>query len=193
MDLFLGLSFLILLVLGYFFYTNPSHWYDYLKWLPVSSFMICARAYGMTDEAWHNAFILAGFFTVFILIVLLRHSIVLDRLMLGVNLFFLVGAYGFVSGNDAILEWYSASKGGPFFGWIVVVGLLATLFTQYGFVGVRHKNKQAVQYTSFLLLAAAVVALIWSVRIDEQGLLISVVIPFILLGVIRDQLVRQMD
>ena len=193
MDLFLGLSFLVLLVLGYFFYSNPSQWHYYLKWVPASAFMISARAYGMTDEAWSTAFILAGFFTVFIFMILSRQGIIYDRLMLGVNLFFLMGAYGFLSGNDAILEWYSASKGGPFFGCIVVVGLLFTLFTQYGFVGVRHKNKQAVQYASFLLFAAAVIALIWSVRADEQGLLISVVIPFILLRVIRDQLVRQMD
>jgi hypothetical protein len=193
MDLFLGLSFLILLVLGYFFYTHPSQWQDYLRWLPVSAFMIGARAYGMTNEAWQNAFILAGFFTIFILLVLLRHHVVLDRLMLGVNVFFLLGAYGFISGNDAILDWYAASKGGPFFGCIVLVGLLATLFTKHGFIGEIHKNKQEVHYASFLLLAAAVVALIWSVRTDERGLVFSVVIPFILLRVIRDQLVRQMD
>ncbi len=193
MDLFLGLSFLVLLVLGYCFYTNPSHWHYYLKWVPVSAFMIGARAYGMTDEAWHNAFILAGFFAVFIFVILSRQKIIYDRLMLGVNVFFLMGAYGFLFGNDLILEWYSASKGGPFFGCIMVVGLLATLFTKSGFVGVKHKNKQAVQYASFLLFAAAVIASIWSVRADAQGLLISVVIPFILLRVIRDQLVRQMD
>ncbi len=193
MDLFLGLSIITLAVLGYFFYTHPSNWPTYLRWVPVSAFMICARFYGMTNEAWSNAFILAGFCSLFIFIVLFRQKIIFDRIMLGVNLFFLIGAYGFLSGNDAILEWYAASKGGPFFGCIVVVGLLATILTKQGFIGVKHKNKQAMQYASFLLFAASVIALIWSVRMDEQGLLLSVVIPFILLRVIRDQLVRQMD
>jgi len=193
MDLFLGLSFLILFALGYLFYTFPSQWYDYINWLPVSAFIITARSYGMTSDAWQNAFILAGFFTIFILIVLVRHHRVLDRIMLGMNLFFFVGGAGFILGNDAIIEWYAASRGGPFFGCIVFVGLLSTLFTKYGFIGVAHKNRPAIQYASFLLLAATVVALIWSVTADARGILFSVIIPFLLLLLIRDQLVRQMD
>lgn len=191
MDVFLGFIFLILIAFGFLFYSYPSHWNQYVKWLPLASFFICARAYGMTPDAWQNAFILAGFVALLVFIVLWQHAPNIDRLVLGLNIFFLLGAYAIVSGNNALLEWYSASQGGPLFSCVVAVGLLATLFSPHGFVGMKSKNKQAIQYASFLLLAASVVALIWSVTADDRGILFAVALPFLILLLIRDQLARQ--
>ena len=193
MDFFLPLSVGLLAFLGFVFYHRPMRWYQYLRFLPLASFLLYEKAYGMGGELWQDAFILAGFCTVFILMFFFNQNMMLDHLMLGVNAFFLLGAFGFLFHCTTILEWYNASMGAPFFGCIAVVGLLTTLFTKAGFIGVKHKSNQAIQYASFLLFAATVIALIWSTRSNDPSLLWSIIIPFILLGIVREVLVGQMD
>ena len=189
MDNFMIITVAILIYCGLMILRNPKNWIDYLNLLPLIAFMAYARAYGMTQQSWTGAFEFAGLLAVGVIAVLWQQGVTLNRIMLGVNCFFIVGGLGFLFNNSEILEWYSATKGGPFFGCIAMVGLLSTLFTKAGFIGVASKNKRAIQYASFLLLAVTFCALIWSVHNDEQGLMWAVAIPFIILRFVRQQLV----
>ncbi len=193
MDIFFALSVGVLALILFFLSKNPRQWQQYIIFVPLAGFLICGRMYGITPDAWHSAFIFAGFCAIFVFIVLFGQQTMHERLMLGVNVFFLFGAYGFLSGNDSIVRWYSESSGGPLFFCIALVGLLTLLFTKPGFIGVKHKSKQAVQYASFLLLAATVIALIWSIQSEEHGIFLSVVVPFLALYAVREGLIRQMD
>lgn len=116
----------------------------------------------------------------------------MDRIMLGLNIFLIVGACGFLFEIPAILDWYSSSKGGPLFTCIAVVGFISMFCTKTGFIGIATKKKEIMNYTSFLLLAATFIALVWSVSAEAYGLLWAVVMPFIVLKITRDQLITHL-
>ena len=172
-------------------YRDARNWPEYIAIVPIISFMNYMRWYGMDEQAWRGAFIFAGFAAIAVYAVQLRYKVEIDRLMLGLNSFLLIGALGFLFNNEVILQWYSSSKGGPLFVCTAAVGLLTTLFTKRGFIGLQSVDKQAIKYGSFLLLAATFVALIWSIQSNDQGIIWAVAAPFILLRLIRLQLIKQ--
>ncbi len=182
-----------LLLVGYYIAVvirNPHEWLSYLHLLPVAVFMFYARAYGMNERAWVGAFELGGVVAALVIALLWHHNVIMDRIMLGLNIFLMLGGAGFLGGIDTILDWYSMSKGGPLFSCIAAIGLITTFCSPRGFVGVLAKKKGAVNYASFLLLAATFIALVWSVSAEDYGLLWAVVLPFITLRVMKDQLVE---
>ena len=124
MDLFLIVSVALASFLIVSVYRKPKTWPEYIRFVPLAAFMIYARVYGMTNDAWYGAFILAGLCSLATIAILINQRIMLDRIMLGVNCFFLLGAIGFLFNIEDILEWYSSSQGGPFFACIVVIGLI---------------------------------------------------------------------
>ena len=171
---------------------QPKQWLARIKLLPILGFMLYARMAGMNEQAWSHAFIFGGLLALGVTLILLQKKITMDRVMLGINLFLFVGAIGFLFHVPIILKWYSASKGGPFFSCIVLVGLLSIFFTKSGFLGNQTKTKAAIRYGSFLLLASTIIALIWSLQMNTQGLLGAVVLPFFVLKMIQHQLERNL-
>ncbi len=171
---------------------KPKQWLARIMLLPLLGFMLYVRFAGMTLKAWENGFIFGGFLALAVTLILLQKKVIMDRIMLGVNLFLCIGGLGFLFNLKTILKWYGMTKGGPFFSCIAAVGLLSTLFTKAGFLGASNKTKEAVRYGSFLLLAATVVALIWSLQMDASGLLWAVAVPFFVLKMIQRQLERNL-
>jgi hypothetical protein len=167
---------------------KPHEWIDRINLLPIMGFMWYMRFAGMNEMAWPQAFIFSGLIALGVVIILVHNKVIMNRLRLGVNLFLIIGGLAFLFHNEALLKWYASTKGGPFFGCIAIVGLLTTLFTPSGFLGNPAKNRYAIRYGSLLLLGATIIAWVWAVQNDGMGLLQSVVIPFLLLILIRDQL-----
>jgi len=170
----------------------PENWPSYLPSLPILVFMTYARAYQMAPHAWASAFELAGAVSVIVIGLLWYHAISFDRIMLGLNLFLIIGGVGFLADNKTILQWHSSTKGGPLFGCIVLVGLLSMLVTRTGFIGVPTQRKKTSTYASFLLLAASFIALVWSITADAQGIFWAVAVPFVALGILRVQLIKHL-
>jgi hypothetical protein len=147
--------------------------------------MSYARYYDMSEQAWVGAFELAAVTAIGVIFILWQQNILFDRIMLGLNIFLIIGAIGFLFNNETILQWYSTSHGGPLFMCIVLVGIVSMIFTKAGFIGVQHKNKDAVRYASFLLLVATFIALVWSVSADADGLFWAVALPLVILSIVR--------
>lgn len=162
-----------------------------VSFIPVIVFILYTYLYGMSQQAYHGAFELAGLIAIIIIGMEYKKGQILDRLMLGLNLYFFLGALGYLFSSERILEWYARSAGGPLFFCIAMVGLLATLFTKPGFVGRVQQDTHAQKYASFILLAASFVAWIWSVNGAQFGVLWAVVAPFFVLLLIREQLVQK--
>jgi hypothetical protein len=183
------------LVIAYYVYMvmrHPRNWLAYLHLLPVVTFTTYARLCGMHEQAWTGAFELAGIVAVIVIAILWHQRIIMDRIMLGVNIFLIIGAAGFLLNSDTILDWYGTSKGGPLFCSIAAIGLITTIFSPRGFIGVVAKKKETVQYSSFLLLAVTFIALVWSVSAEMYGLLWAVVLPLVILKGMREQLVHHL-
>ena len=188
MNIFVIISLAAVVYWAIAIYKNPSRWVHFLQFAPIFLFVRYMRMQEMTD--WSYAFSFAGLCAVGAILISMHKRVTLDRLFLGVNVFLILGACGFLFNFQPLLEWYSDTTGGPFFTCIFAVGLLTTLFTKSGFIGKKHMSRDAIRYGSFLLLAATIIALIWSVKADDQGILWATIVPFIILRIVQDQITK---
>jgi len=154
---------------------------DSLKFLPLTVFMLSARFGGQTDLAWKQAFILGGLCTIVILCIHLYKNVILDRLMLGINLFLLVGSGAFLSNSLYVLYYFGTYKGAVFLSCIAIVGLATTLFSNTGFIGIRTNHTDMIHKTSLQLLFLTIICIAWSLIANDYGLIVSAVIPFVIL------------
>jgi len=153
-----------------------------LQFLPLTIFLVYARLNGMTDLAWRDAFILAGVTTLIVVAIQVYKKVTFDRLMLGVNLFLLVGAIGFLGKLYGLLSLYGTYKGAALLICTSLIGIVATLFTKAGFIGVNVIGKAPLKrrYSCFLLIIN-MIAIVWAIITYQYGLLISAAFPFIVL------------
>ncbi len=131
---------------------------------------------------------MSGFIAVIVSAIQLYASVIIDRLILGVNLFLAVGAVAFLGNIDLLLYYYATYKGVVFLSSIAFVGLITTLFSDAGFVGVAAHNKKLVRNASLQLLALTCAAIAWSYVMNTDGLLVAVMLPFMILRLMYEKL-----
>jgi len=165
---------------------------SYLKFFPLTAFLLYARIFSFTPQAWQGAFILAGALAACVTTFLLFQPIILDRLMLGINLFFFVGASAFIFKIIPILQFYGAYKGPAFFMSIIAIGLITTFSSPAGFIGIYHHNKTALKLASYRLLAASFACLVLSFLLNSYGLLASATLPFITLRMLQEIVAKKL-
>ena len=158
-----------------------------LTFLPLFSFVLVARLHGMTDLAWKEAFLLSGLIFMVVIAIQLHAKVVIDRVMLGVNIFLAVGALAFLADIDPLLYYYGMYKGVAFLSCIAAVGLITSCFSESGFIGVASHNKKLIRDSSLQLLAINFAAIAWSFVMNADGLIISVVLPYIVLRVMYER------
>lgn len=178
----------LLVKIGFAVYQKPSDWPKFIKFLPLTGFMVYARMKGMTSLAWQEAFYVAGLLALIVFAVLWYKKITLDRLMLGMNLFLFSAAVGFFFNIEPLLNFYEAYKGVALLGNVAIVGILSTLFFPAGFIGIVHSDTMK---SSLILLGASILAVIWSVIMNTQGIALSAALPFILLKIFQEYLITQ--
>jgi hypothetical protein len=158
----------------------------FIKFFPLTAFMLTARLGGMNDIAWKNAFVVGGICTIAVIAFHVYKKMMFDRLMLGVNLFLLIGACSFYGDMSSVLYYLGVYKGPVFLSCLFCVGLLTTLFSQAGFIGIRSADKKKIENDSLQLLLLSFISIIWSIITNKYGLIISAVIPFIVLRIAYD-------
>lgn len=188
-NIFVVLTIAVVIYWAIKIYRKPSSWVHFLQYMPIFLFARYMRMQHMTYDRWSYAFGFAGLFALAVILISIQKRVTMDRLFLGVNSFLVLGACGFLFKLQPLLEWYGDTTGGPFFTCIFAVGLLTTVFTRAGFIGAKNLTRSAVRYGSVLLLAATIIALIWSIKADDQGILVATVIPFIILRLVQAQIV----
>lgn len=162
----------------------------FLEFVPLILYYTFARA-ATADSAgqqWEIAFIFSGVLSVVTLSVLMRHkTYILNRVMLGANLFLISGAIAILLRLSPLLDFYRHMDPVPLFAWVLAVGIAASLFSPHGFVGSPDRDVKRKHLHSALLLAAAVVALSISVLLRGQ-LFYADILPFIGLFIVNDRL-----
>lgn len=170
--------------------TDSKNWLEYSKYFPLIAFLWTAKLLGMTEEAWRCAFILGGIAAVIFTALFVHKNVILDRLMLGANLFLVIGAIGFLFRAGSILYWYGMYEGASFLFPIVLVGLATMTYSTAGFIGVLHANNNTIRSASIKLLVVTLFAFGWSIVANNAGLFISAALPFIILKVIQSKLIE---
>ena len=162
----------------------------FLEFVPLILYFTFARAAGADGggRPWEIAFIVSGILSVVTLIVLTRHNTyILNRVMLGANLFLISGAVAVILRVSPLLDLYWRTHPAPMFAWVVAAGIGTSLLSPHGFVGTPDPDRQRNRRRSALLLAASLFALGISVFFQGQ-VLYADILPFIGLFIVNDRL-----
>jgi alpha-beta hydrolase superfamily lysophospholipase len=156
-----------------------------VQFLPLSVFAAYAFGQGApTDDRWVVAFELAAVAAVVQLAILLPRRRPTNRLILGANLYLLVGGAAAFAQQWWLLHLYSTLRESAIFLFMAGVGMVTTLATAGGFVAAEGAPRGAVRRASLALLGAtlAAVAVSATFRGDRTW---AAVAPMIALAVLH--------
>lgn len=155
-----------------------------IRFFPLIAFVWYARIHNFSPECWENAFIIGSAFSVIQFAILLYQRLPLEPFISAVNLFLLGGGIGFLGKITWLLSVYDNYKQTMLFFWLLVIGIITTLFSSQGFADINVGNKRTITFCSLILLAATGVACYISFLFKGSTLWAGF-IPFISLIVLK--------
>jgi hypothetical protein len=164
----------------------------FVQFIPLSVFLAIIRWSDGTGPNWKLAFIIGGCIAVIESILLFIRKIAFDRFIMAVNLFLFVGGMGFLFRIYPILNLYRHLMQSALFAALLLVGFVTTFFSVYGFIGVKHPNKQIVRSRSIYLLIASLFAFVISI-LFRGNMLLAGILPFIGLLIVGKVLCKKLN
>ena len=160
-----------------------------LGFLALAVFAAYAFAQGApTEERWVLSFKLGACLAALELLVLARRAAPINRLILGANIWLLVGGLAAFLQQWWLLRGYERFGEASLFGAMLAVGIVTTLVMPSGFVAVSGPRRK-VLLASSALLAAVTVAL--AIAVTFQGnVKVAAVLPVIALSWLNRALQR---
>lgn len=170
--------------------SNQSFFISLLSFVPILVFVIYARVkelLGSCNVGWQEPFYIGALLAIVLTTLQYMSGLILDRLMMGANLFLVASASFFLFQINPCLSFLGGYKGPSFILAVLLVGIYSTFFTHHGFVGCTGDHHK-IRHASLLLLIATLAALAWAFVFNLQGLLLSAVVPFITLRILSEYL-----
>jgi non-heme chloroperoxidase len=163
-----------------------------VQFFPLSVFATYAFWYGVpTSQRWVSAFQLAAVAAVIQLLILLPRRRPTNRLILGANLYLLVGGAAALAQQWWLLEAYGALKESGIFLFMLGVGVVTTFATSAGFVAVVGAAPERVRRSSLWLLGATLIAFVIALAFQGNRTWAAVV-PVIALAVLQRALASRL-
>lgn len=165
-----------------------------VQFLPLTLFATYAFWAGPTPppERWERAFMLGGVAALVQMALVLRQRAPVNRLLLGANLYLLVGGLATVTRQWRVLVFYGLLKGAGIFAAILLVGLVTTIFSPSGYVGRRHPDRQKVRFYSLVLLGLTAAGLVVTVLFRGSGTW-PVALPLLVVAIANQVLAHRLD
>lgn len=161
-----------------------------MQYLPLTAFVIVAQLCGQDSPAWPQAFRVGAILAVAETLLLISRRRILNRLLLGVNLFLVLGGIGFGFEWMPILDGYWELREATLPACILAVGMVTTVLSSRGFIEINSPHRLRVIAYSVALLGIA--ALCFAVSLKFRGnLLLSGALPVLILIVARKGLRRR--
>lgn len=148
-----------------------------VQFLPLSIFATYAYWNGTPDGTrWSAAFQLGAVMALsqLALLVAIKPGRPLNRLILGANLYLLLGGAAVTAGWWDVLSAYAEAMEAGILAAIIATGLISTVFTKSGFVGVEGVERRFARIGSAVLLVAAAGALLMSIVFKGDRMLAAV-------------------
>lgn len=156
-----------------------------VQFFPLSLFATYAFWRGVpTNERWVVAFELAALAAVIQLSILLPQRRPMNRLILGANVYLLIGGAAALAKQWWLLEAYGALKESGIFLSMLGVGVVTTFATSAGFVAVADAPREPIRRASLWLLRATLLAFVMALAFQGNRTLAAVV-PVIALAVLQ--------
>jgi hypothetical protein len=155
-----------------------------LEAVPLSVFVISIKF--IDDkllESWKPLFICGGAIALIVIILFLQKKLIFNRILLAINLYLISGALASIF-NKISFGTYFKLQGSGMILWVIAIGIISTIFSSKGFIGVDSKYKKSIKKYSVYLLACSVIAFIVSFTLKGNRIL-SELIPFTCLFIIQ--------
>lgn len=164
-----------------------------LQFFPLTIFVYIAFLHDKPQAAdWLNAFLAGGAAAglQFILACVIFRGRPLNRLLMGVNAYLMIGGVSVLTNQLAILQMLNGLRESGIFLCILAVGIVTTLGTEAGFVGgMNWTDASHVKRCSLGLLILTLIATAASFHF-RGNLTLSAVIPLVALAVVNRLLKR---
>jgi hypothetical protein len=135
-------------------------------------------------------FVISGFCALVITGILVFSKVMLNPILLGTNLWLLAGAAAFGIPLPALADLLSQTNGVLLFAAVMAVGIILTLFSPTGYIGMTGVDKATVRRLSLLLIGLTAGALLWSI-IFKNNIRLGGGVPFIIVNITRRMLIRR--
>ena len=148
-----------------------------IEFIPIGVFGLVVRLTSENGVNWKLAFIIGGCFAVIEKALLMVKRFPFDRILLGTDVFLIIGGLGYLFNIQFILNIYLFLFHATFFASLLIIGVLTTFLTERGFIGVKHHQRNRVIIFSLYFLGAGVVAFLVSFAFRGNYMLAGV-LPF---------------
>jgi hypothetical protein len=140
-----------------------------LESLALMVFLIYIQVADMAQRAdWLLPYLLSSSIGVIATFYVRHRRILLNRLLLGITLYFCSGLLGLVIEWDWLNNLYGKLGAVAMLGWILITGVVTSLLSPYGFLGVKSAGYFSIAQGSGLLLLACAVATLTATYFMQQ-------------------------
>ncbi|MDH5565027.1 MAG: hypothetical protein OEY91_15565 [Nitrospirota bacterium] len=127
---------------------------------------------------WLGPFMAGSLVALLTTTILLYHQVLLNRLMVGINVYLVLGTIGLLTEHAWINQVYGTLKASGMLACIIIVGAVSLLVSPAGFIGITSPDRKMVTIFSFGLLLVSVLAFLLSFHFQGDRLY-SELIPFL--------------
>jgi hypothetical protein len=163
-----------------------------LQFIPLTIFLLLAKKYDMTGEAWSIAFqwgAVVAFLQLAILLPILKEKC--HRLICGANLFLIFGGIAFYCNYQGLLTILNDARESLLFGCVAIICVLSIAFFKTGVFEIQYVNQQQQKRFSYIFLCLVIGAFIWSFWYRGDALWAGTM-PFIVLLMSKRYLERRL-
>lgn len=150
-----------------------------LQFTSLGIFLAIAKANGMTDEAWALAFQVSAVYSLSVVVWLWRTGAIVPRLFLSVTLFFSFGGLALFLKAPVLLQVLDATRETLLALCVALTGVVTTLTTKSGFVGVDPSTGDSQIKKYSWILTGLAVALFFYASSHRESLVHAGVIPYV--------------
>ncbi|MAR92059.1 MAG: hypothetical protein SV765_12605 [Pseudomonadota bacterium] len=168
--------------------------YRILGEIPVALFVFVGYGHGITQpdiQRWIEAFSITSLAALLHTISLLSRPEPINRLLLGANLYLLIGGTAVAFNKANFLFWLDHYQETTVFLVISLLGLLTTVAAPSGFIGVKCAERSIVFKYSLWLLLLAILATLVSYELRGDPLLAGFA-PFIALVIFQKLMAKRL-
>ena len=160
--------------------------------LPILFFVVFLKSTNpQLLQNWQTLFMASGLSAIGVIIFYIHRRWVFNRLLLGVNLYLVIGAVAFILKLTWLYQAYERLQASGMLLWILITGMVSMALTLRGFIGVLCANYKTQIVFSVYLLICTLFAFALSYYFRGNSFL-SEKIPFIFLFIAQGLLRRQL-
>ena len=149
-----------------------------IEGIPLIVFLVSARFIDPSlPENWLMPFAVSAILSVSIIFVMKKKRYIFNRVFLGINIYLIIGFLAFILKQYWLTQVYSNMKASGMLVGVIFTGIISTIFSRKGFIGIDHPNSRLITKYSTILIVIAIAVTPISYTFQESRIMAEV-IPF---------------